>query len=157
MDYTIDKDSLYALVDEEVSKVANDAYSDTGESLYDSIVLTQKDRSTVERFMDDAANQLAKRAFDICKYRPEMQTPQGGDTPVATGRMKLDFYVPDFDSTMQDAVTTEIGRYIVLYVCASLFQQRRASLVEEYSARAQAAADKAVSLLKSRKDPMVSW
>lgn len=153
MEYTIDKESLYALVDEEVSKVADDAYSEGGQSLYDSIVLTQKDKTTVERFMDDAADQLASRAFDICKYQVEVAV----ENNEPTGRKQLYFYAPDFDSSMEDAVKDELGRYIVLFVCASLFQQRRASLVESYAARAQAAADKAVTLLKSRKDPLESW
>lgn len=165
MYYVIDKDALYALVDEEVSLVADAAYSEQGESLYDSVVLTEKDRPTVERLLDDAVNQFAGREFDICKLSQETYTDEFGEAQLSS-RMRLQFHVPDFDTSMavlEDGtitggpLKTELDRYLVLFACAGIFQQRRAALVPEYTARAQSAMDKAVTLLKTRKHPVTQW
>ena len=156
MYYVIDKDALYALVDEEVSHAADAAYSEDGRSLFDSVALTEKDRPIVDRLMDDAVSAFVRREFDITKFSPESYADEFGEAQL-TGRMRLQFYVPDFDETMTDALTDELGRYIVLFTCAGIFQQRRAALVPEYTARAQAAMDKAVALLKTRKHPVTQW
>lgn len=153
MEYLIDKESLYALVDEEVSHVADEAYTEDGTALYDSIVLTEKDKGTVERLMDDAAAQLVVRAHDICRLEPETE----GNPPQRTGRSILLFYVPDFDMRNEQAAKEEISRYMSLYVCTAIFQKRRTSVVEEYSARALAALNSAIGLLKQRKHPLASW
>ena len=71
--------------------------------------------------------------------------------------MRLYFYVPDFDDTMEDAVKRELDRYVAMYVSGNIFQQRRAALVPEYTTRTQAALDNAVTMLKSRKYPSVLW
>lgn len=85
---------------------------------------------------------------------------------IASVTQRLLFHVPDFDDTMAEmdgdtitggALKTELDRYIVLYACALIFQQRRAALVQEYTARAQSAMDKAVSILKYRKHPVTQW
>ena len=134
MDYTIDNTILEPRVKEEVSRVADEAYSETG-SLYDSIVLTEKDDSLVSRFIAEAVNGLAGRLFDICKK----------------GTGKLVFNVPDFDSTMEDAAKDEITNYIVYSVCVAIFKSRRPQVVPEYEGLALGALNKAISLLKSRK------
>lgn len=150
--YTIDKTALLESVEEEVSHAADAAYGENGASLYDSVVITEKDRDNVLRFIDDAVSLLVRRAFDICKYSPESYQDEYGEFQLS-GRMRLALYVPDFDETMWDATETEISRYIVLYAAGALFQGRKADLVPEYTRRAQEAQDKAVILLKSRKYP----
>lgn len=155
MYYLIDKTVLLPLIDEEISRAADEAYAESGESLYDSVVLTEKDSGMVERFINDAVNLIVRRAFDICKFSPETEEVDG-ETQL-TGRMRLYFYVPDFDETMSDAVKTELDRFISMYVSGNVFQQRRASLVPEYTTRIQAALDNAVTMLKSRKYPSVIW
>ena len=69
----------------------------------------------------------------------------------------IKFYVPDFDETMEDAVKSEITHFIVFAVCAALFKSRRPQAEPEYTERAKAAVEKAVTLLKSRKSPTDLW
>ncbi len=129
-------------IKEEVSHVADEAYSEDGTPLYDSVMVTSRDKSKLEGFIDDAIRLFVRKEFDICKYN---------------NIDRLEFHVPDFDDTMTAAVNSELNRYIVMYACTSLFQQRRVAVVQEYSVRAQSAMDKAVSLLKSRKHPVTTW
>lgn len=135
MDYTIATSTIKELVNEEVSHVADAAYSDDGTSLYDSIVLTEKDDNLVDRFINDAVRLLARATYDICKF--------------ASG--KLVFDVPDFDATTQATyVADAINRYIAMYVAAGFFQQRRPSVVPEYTNRVQDAMNEAITLLRKR-------
>mgnify|MGYP007069940818 CR=1 FL=1 len=156
MYYVIDKPALLESIREEVSGVADAAYSDDGTALYDAVMVTDRDKPTLERFIDDAVSQFVRREFDITKYSPETYTDENQQTQL-TGRMRLLFYIPDFDDTMADAATAELDRYIVMYACAALFQQRRPAVVPEYTTRTQTAMDKAVTLLKSRKHPVTQW
>ena len=162
MYYIINKSALIEKVKEEVSKVADEAYSEDGVALYDSVVITEKDIDQVNRFIDDAVSLLVRRAFDITKYAPLVTTTTSGgssSTTTTTVTPRLQFYVPDFDLSMTDAVADELDKYITLYVSTALFQSRRASVVPEYTSRTQDAMDTAITLLKSRKSPIttVSW
>lgn len=141
MRYDIDKTYLRAFIDEQVSLVADEAYSDQGISLYDSIILTKKDDDTVNRHIDDAVRGFVTRTFDIAKIDAD----------------GIKFYVPDFDESMEDAVKSEITHFIVFAVCAALFKSRRPQAEPEYTERAKAAVEKAVTLLKSRKSPTDLW
>lgn len=134
MEYTIDLATIRQKIDEVVSRVADEAYGETG-SLYDSIVLTDKDEPLVTQFIEEAINSFVTRAFDICKK----------------GTGKLVFYVPDFDLTMEDSTKDEITNYIVYSVCVAIFKSRRAQVVPEYEGLALGALNKAISFLKSRK------
>lgn len=149
--YSIDKAKILDLVEDEVSKAADEAYSDDGTPLYDSVVITEKDRRTVRRFIDDGISLLVKRLFDIAKYAPVVETDSNGN-PAPKG-MRIAFYVPDHEPSVADTIDREITRYLVLFSATSVFSTRRASLVESYTARTQAAMDNAVTLLKSRKKP----
>lgn len=150
MYYTIDKAALHSRIEEEVSHAADQAYSDNGQSLYDSVVITEKDYDLVDRFIEDAISAIERRAFDICK--PYTST----DTKGVKTR-QLYFYVPDFDETMEPEVEKELTECLVMFPCASLFSTRRASIAPQYGERAQLAMDKAVHLLKSRKSPIDIW
>ena len=149
--YIINRANLRDRIDEEVSHVANEAYSDSGMSLYDSIILTEKDDEMVGRYIDDALNTFVNLVFDICKYF--YVTDNNENQPVE----QLQFYVPDFDETMEDAMKEEVTKFIVLFVCVSLFQTRRPMVVPQFNDRMQAALTKAVTLLKSRKSPIMLW
>lgn len=149
MDYTVNKTELYNLIDEEVSLVADKAYAEDGTPLYDGINLTSGDRQTVARYIDDAVSVLIARTYDICKLIKSAGS-EGESTELA-------FYIPDFDSSLVDAVKSELNRYICLSVCASLFTRRYAAIAPDYAARAQAALGKSVSILKSRKHPYLTW
>lgn len=146
MFYTINKDALWEKVKEEVSKVADEAYAENGASLYDNIILTSKDRNTINGFVDDAIALFVRREFDVTS---QPTVVPAGSPP------KLVFNVPDFDTPLASMFADELTRYIVLSCCVALFQQRRPAVVPEYTNRAKAAMDNAVSLLKSRKHPVI--
>lgn len=137
MEYIIDRDMLYPLIYEEVSRVANEAYDEEGNPLYDGIIITSADMATIVRLEDDAIDALLKRTIDISRQDLAF----------------LRFDVPDFKEDLTDATKTEITRYIVMNVCAAWFQSRIPSKVEEYALRGQAAMDKAVTYLKTIKAP----
>lgn len=128
---------LYPLIYEEVSRVANEAYDEEGNPLYDGIIITSADMATIVRLEDDAIDALLKRTIDISRQDLAF----------------LRFDVPDFKEDLTDATKTEITRYIVMNVCAAWFQSRIPSKVEEYALRGQAAMDKAVTYLKTIKAP----
>lgn len=135
--YTINKSTLYGLVDAEVSLAADEAYADDGTSLYDSVVLTTKDKSLVEQRMDDAVEALVRKCADICKH--------------GTGTIVFD--LPDAPSANSTATTAAISRYIVLSVITSIFQSRRVSLVPQYEEKTKAALDDVISLVRTRTAP----
>lgn len=152
MDYHINYNELFDLISEEVSRIANEAYDQDGNSLYDGIRLTSADIDTVRRMERDAVNALVKRTEDICTPIP------GGNTEAEDGTItavlpSLEFYVPDFDLFFEDAVSEEITRYITLDTVAAWCRSRCPAKVEEYAGRGQAAMDKAVALLKAIKAP----
>lgn len=146
MNYSILKDSgnnsLWIRISKEMAHLADEAYSDSGESLYDQVVLTDKDKELVNDAIDDAIHAFVSRTNDIASY----YTPD-----------VIQFDVPDFDSTFEQAARDEINRYVVCYTVSALCQQRRPSAVQPYAEMAKAAADKAVILLKSRKTPDETW
>ena len=161
MYYVIDKPALLESIREEVSHVADEAYGENGTALYDSVMVTLRDKPTLERFIDDAVSAFVRREFDITKYNHILNyhyDEDGNPTDqVASVTPRLEFFVPDFDTSMEGAVKAELDRYIVMYACSAIFQQRRATVVPEYTSRTQSAMDKAVSLLKSRKHPVTQW
>lgn len=150
MYYTIDKEHLYALVEQQVSLVADEAYGDNGISLYDSIVLTEKDKPTVEGLIDEAISSIVNRCFDICKYHYATNTEEENEE-------QLYFFVPDLDETMEERIEEELAGFIVLFACNQIFLTRRPSVVPVFTERAQAALNRAVTLLKSRKSPIILW
>lgn len=150
MDYTVDRDMLFPLIDEEVSRVANETYSDDGTSLYDNIRITSADHDTIDRLEDDAVNTFVKRVQDICTLSAE-HTAEDEDGEEVVIPAVLSFYVPDFDLSLTEITAREITRYIVLNTCAAWFQARCKDKVQEYADRSQVAMDKAVAYLKTIK------
>lgn len=145
--YLIDKSDLYEGVFEEVSRVADEAY-DGGVSLYDSIVLTERDRNLVERFIDDAASAMVRRMADVCKFVQETS----GTPPTPTGRRKLQFNLPDADTTETD-LTSALDRFLTVHATNAVLQERAANRVPEYTTRTQNAMDEFVSLARKRQAP----
>lgn len=171
MYYVIDKEALYGRVDEEVSRVADEAYTDDGTSLYDTVLLTERDKEMVERYMDDAVSALVTRTFDICKYSPQVVYREDGQGNV-TDEIdhivpRLLFHVPDLDTGMEERtdengelppfISEELSRYIAYYTANAIFLSRRPGVVPQYADRVQAAMNRAVTLLKSRKAPNARW
>lgn len=152
MDYEINYIELGNLIGEEVSHIANEAYDQDGNSLYDGIRIISADTATVNRLMRDAITALVKRTEDICTPFPEgTETDEFGRETKTLPRLEFD--VPDFDFFFEDAVNDEITRYITLNAIAVWCQSRYPAKVEEYANRGQAAMDKAVGLLKAIKAP----
>lgn len=145
MDYTIDEDGLRGGVEYEVSQVADAAYADDGTSLYDSIVLTEKDAQTVTDLIHEAIRIVIASMQDIASYATQ--------TVSTVTTNKIVFSVPDFDVTQSSVVTLNIDNFIKAHACAGIFRQRRPALVEEYTTRAQVALDNAKSLLRKRQAP----
>ena len=129
----------------EVSQVADAAYGENGVSLYDSVVLTEKDHDTVSALLEDGIAQFVRASSDISSYGTH------GTGSSAVDAIVVD--VPDFDASQADAVTEQISRYLVMLACTAIFNQRRAALVPEYTNRVQAALDNAIELLRKRKTP----
>jgi len=145
MDYIIDRDGLRGAVEYEVSQVADDAYTEDGTSLYDIVILTEKDEPTVMAFIDDAVRLVISSLQDIAHF--------SSTTVDTTTTEKIVFYVPDVDSSQSGQLTLNIDGFIKSFVCAGLFRERRPSVVEEYVNRAQIALDNAKSLLRKRQAP----
>jgi len=144
--YTIDRDAILEVVDEEVSRIADSAYGEDGTPLYDFVTITDRDADPLDRLVSDAVASVAARFRDVCRHS------------VSGGSEALEFYVPDFDETNNgDLAEDEISRYIIYSVTAKFLAQRHPASVPEYTDRANAALQKAVSILKTRKAPLESW
>lgn len=112
----------------EISRLAASAYSEDGVSLYDHIRVTSRDESTLNAFIVNGEAELLARL---------------------KGRQISDF---------KDAIsTTEVGtlknEYLQNYVCAEWFRRKYVAKYEEYAAKAKAALENLVILVKTRKEP----
>lgn len=136
---------VIAKIRDEISRVADRAYDSEGNSLYDGIVVTSSDGASLAAMVSDAVNSFVRRVTDIVS---------GMKSTDEETEISLD--VPDFDpDSFGKAASDEFERHIVLNVCAAWLQERYSERSEEYTARGQVAADKAVVLLKTRKKPSI--
>jgi len=143
--YTIDSEAILEMVDGEVSRVADAAYGENGVSLYDQIVITERDEDTLNRMLGDAEASLVARLGDICRF-------SSGSTPC------LEFYVPDFDETANgDIAEEEITKFIAYSVTGQFLSQRHPASVPEYTDKTALALRNVISILKTRKAPLESW
>lgn len=161
MYFYYDKDELYTFVEEEVSRLADTAYTEGGDSLYDSIVLLSRDRLRVDAFFDKAVAEIVNRAFDICKYSPEVHyVLDDHDEPTTTVdyiELRLHFHVPDLDSSSENAIDDELSNFIVQYAVAEIVKERMPSALPMYADRAATSLTNAIKLLKTRIAPNESW
>lgn len=130
------------LIREEVTRVASSAYDDSGNSLYDAIIIKSRDEATLNRMYRDAVSALVARTSDIARY------DMGED-----GEDNLSFYVPDIDTSTLPLVTQEIIRHISLNIVGAWLQEKYTDAAEGYIARGQLALDKVIRMLKTRKKP----
>ena len=145
LEYTIDMTDLMDRIGALVSQVADEAYSDAGDSLYDSIILTEKDAYEVGSHVENAVRALVTRTFDICRRKSENDTES------------IEFNVPDFDESMEEQAKSSITDYLVFYACSEVFKRRRPQVLPEYTDKTQQEMDQAVIILKSRKSPTEVW
>ena len=141
--YNIARGTLYEAIYEEISRVADTAYTDAGVSMYDEVIPTSRDDDEVTRLEDDAARSLANRMSDACMAMITDGT-----------EIQLDFNLPAYVGIADAA--SEITRYIVLSVCAGWFRAKLATRMKEYADRAQVAMAKAVQILKTTIEPTLN-
>lgn len=146
MDYYVDRDALFSLIDEEVSYAADEAYDENGSSLYDAIVLTKKDKRLVSKYIDDALSAIVKRMWDICKYKVTTS-----NNVVST---YLVFNLPDIPRENETLFRAEIGRVISLYAITEIYKSRRPALLAEYQARTAESLEKANLIARTRESAL---
>jgi len=148
--YTVKYSDLTDGIREEVSRVADAAYSNEGEPLYDQVVITARDYDAVRRLIGDSLSVIVTRMSDVCLYSPV--------TDGNTVTMRLAFYLPDYPyNTLEQEAEDELSRFIILFSAAQYLSQKHPESVQGYTERAQASLVKAVSLLKTRQAPLESW
>lgn len=148
--YTVKYSDLTDGIREEVSRVADAAYSNEGEPLYDQVVITARDYDAVRRLIGDSLSVIVTRMSDVCLYSPVTE----GNTVT----MRLAFYLPDYPyNTLEQEAEDELSRFIILFSTAQYLSQKHPESVQGYTERAQASLVKAVSLLKTRQAPLESW
>lgn len=160
MYYVIDYSSLWKLIDEETSRVADKSYTEQGASQYDLIHLTSQDQNAIRRLIDDSVSKLVARLRDICKYSPLIYyAMEGGQQTdqITSITPRIQFYVPDMDEKSEEPVREEVTRYIVFYVTASHLGEKSPDRAQQYVDLSAAALDKANLLLRTRKPITESW
>ncbi len=138
---TINRDNVLEGVREEVSRVAASAYDGEGQSLYDAIMVYERDESTLERLFDDALSHLTERSRDILN-----QYTKTSDTVRV-----LEYYLPDFSDGLMDMVEADVKRYMVQHITAQWLIEKQYKRAEEYVAHANAVLDETIEHLKIRK------
>lgn len=137
MTYSINTTTLYDGVDAEVSRISDAAYSDNGTSLYDAVVLTEKDRDWVEDLIDEAVQALLRPLADIATLSSTTIT----------------INAPDIVTANATAAADAITRYLVLSATMGVLQERRAALVPSFASRVQEALSDVISLVRTRTAP----
>lgn len=138
---TINRDNVLEGVREEVSRVAASAYDGEGQSLYDAIMVYERDESTLERLFDDALSHLTERSRDILN-----QYTKTSDTVRV-----LEYYLPDFSGGLMDMVEADVKRYMVQHITAQWLIEKQYKRAEDYVAHANAVLDETIEHLKIRK------
>lgn len=156
MEIKVNKATILDEAKREIFRVADSAYDNEGNSLYDGIITTSRDETTLGQMFSDACTAYTKRIADVVSsdWTQVTTTTKGEDgkeVTTATDEYSLKTDTPDEDTNFADTITSETARYISLNIAAAWFQEKYADKAAEYTARAQAAMDKAVSLLKTRK------
>ncbi len=185
MKLKIDRDKSIEGAEREISRIADGAYDDEGNSLYDGIIVTSRDAATIEGMFSDALSALVKRLSDVISYPDgtdgtdgdtttcgwvqwetepgaeeaepgtEESEPDTEETEPDENIIILPLDLPDFDENHHGMVEAETGRFISMNIVAAWCQERYSKKVEEYAQRGQVAMDKAVALLKTRKKPTI--
>lgn len=118
----------------EISRLAASAYSEDGVSLYDHIRLTSRDEEELRSYMSNVMETLRVRF-------------KGKDIPWPESSS-----FPDTIATSVD-VNTLATYYFVYSICAEWFRRKYVAKYEEYAAKAKAALENLVILVKTRKEP----
>lgn len=141
MEFSVTNQALRELVNEEVSRVADLAYSEEGVSLYDSIAIFDRDKDTIDRMIADASSVVYER------FRDYIVSP----TSAASDSVNISFYLPDMETSQASVATQELKRFLSYQVVALWLQERYATAYEKYATRATSALEKAELALFTRK------
>lgn len=141
MEYSITHDDLLELVKEEVSRVADLAYTEEGVSLYDAIAIFDRDDATVKRMISDASSVVYER------FRDYIIAP----TTSQSGTEVFNFYLPDMEESQKSVASAELTRFLTFQIVSLWFNERYKSEYDNYLERSTAALGKAEMALFTRK------
>lgn len=130
--------NVFPEIEEEISRVAAQAYTPDGVSLYDNIVLKVRDRDTVIRYAGDAVNTIAAQTEHLSRRAADDS---------------IEIVNPDIDPEQEKHAVRELKRFVVLNTVSAWLQDRFAERAPEYAARGQAALTRAITILHQRKPP----
>lgn len=139
----IDVDELYGQVEREISMAADEAYGDNGMSLYDAVVLTSKDKETVEGYIQDALAIVMRRLYDIASF-----TEAAGANDASLG-----ISADDLPDGLSAVIEQEVKRFFVQHAAAEICAARRAILAPQYREREKEALSNIETLVRTRKMP----
>lgn len=137
MTYSINPSTLFASAEKEISRFAATAYSEDGASLYDAYKVLDRDKATIEGYINEAVDAICVRLFDVATKSTDSIT----------------FDVPDYDPSMGETITRELDKYVVMKACAFWLEDKGAPEYTRFEKRALAALDNAHLMIKSRKAP----
>lgn len=142
IEYIVDPDVILLSVKKDISRAAGMARGDDGSPLYDAYKVLSRDTETLQEYLGDAVSAMFLRLYDIAS-RSE-----------SSGKITVSFDVPDFDMSLLQEVTKELGRFMSLSVCSYWFLEKGdKEKSEEFAGRSETSLTKAHVLLKSRKTP----
>lgn len=136
--YYINKNKILPLIEREVSRIAASAFAEDGTPLYDAIVITSRDDSTIKDMIDDAATAMLTRLSDIATY--------------FSGQFEFD--IPEERTHDIMTIGKMIDRFIVMNVCSAWMIQRHKIKAEDYGARSTDALEKVERLLREKLPPI---
>ena len=136
--YTLNTSSaILPIIEQEVSRAADDAFAEDGASLYDAIVLTSKDGDVINNLVEDGVSLMMRKMADVATRNSNTVT----------------LNVTDHQSGLESELNKAITRFLAMYACNGIFQQKRAALVPEYTRRTQEALDNVVEFIRTRNKP----
>lgn len=138
MDYQVNYNSIEAVIEEEVSRVAARSYSGEGVSLYDNIRLVSRDRNTLKRLLDDAVKVLLSRFRLFVSVSNE-------------DKNTLIFSLPDLADGMEDHIKDILDRFLGMSAVGKWLQERGAGESATYIERADVSINEAELLMMTRK------
>lgn len=141
MEYSITHEDLLELVKEEVSRVADFAYTDDNVALYDAIAIFDRDDATVKRMISDASSVVYER------FRDYIIAP----TTSQSGTEVFNFYLPDMEESQKSVASAELTRFLTFQIVSLWFNERYKSEYDNYLERSTAALGKAEMALFTRK------
>lgn len=137
MEYKVNYNSIKAVVEEEISRVASRSYSNDGVALYDNIRLVSRDEDTLKRFLTEAANVLFSRFRLFISF---------SSTDISLVILNL----PDLPNGFEDQIKNILDRYLSLSIVGRWLQECRNEESAMYIDRANVSINEAELLMMTR-------